>query len=176
MNQVCLLCLVTLHPYPHTLFLCPTSLRRQGPDQAALRLLDRFARDALQQARKEGYIKIATVLKDLADARTFWTANILVASIDTDCNDKSGWSPSLPFLTPSSFARHPSSSVPSLWHLPRGGLYIWGIKVAVDESSRHNSSCVNNSQSFNPNYRSSTEVPVVQPHIIPIITVLWVNS
>ena len=90
MNQVCLLCLVTLHPYPHTLFLCPTSLRRQGPDQAALRLLDRFARDALQQARKEGYIKIATVLKDLADARTFWTANILVASIDTDCNDKSG--------------------------------------------------------------------------------------
>jgi len=61
-----------------------------GPDQAALRLLDRFARDALQQARKEGYIKIATVLKDLADARTFWTANILVSSIDTDCNDKSG--------------------------------------------------------------------------------------
>ena len=68
------------------------------------------------------------MLKDLADARTFWTANILVASIDTDCNDKSGWSPSLPFLTPSSFSRHPSSFVPSLWHLPRGGLYIWGIK------------------------------------------------
>ena len=90
MNQVCLLCLLTLHPYPHTLFPCPISLRRQSPDQAVLRLLDRFARDALQQARKEGYIKIATVLKDLADARTFWTANILVASIDTDCNDKSG--------------------------------------------------------------------------------------
>jgi len=90
MNQVCLVCLLTLHPYPHTLFPCPISLRRQGPDQAALRLLDRFARDALQQARKEGYIKIATVFKDLADARTFWTANILIASIDTDCNDKSG--------------------------------------------------------------------------------------
>jgi len=37
-------------------------------------------------------------------------------------------SPSLPFLTPSSFARHPSSFVPCLWHLPQGGLYIWGIK------------------------------------------------
>jgi len=90
MNQVCLVCLLTLHPYPHTLFLCPISLRRQGPDQAALRLLDIFAHDALQQARKEGYIKIATVLKDLANARMFWTANILIASINTDCNDKLG--------------------------------------------------------------------------------------
>jgi len=42
------------------------------------------------------------------------------------------------------------------------------IAFTVDESSRHNSSCVNNSQSFNPNYQSSTEVPVVQPHIITV--------
>jgi len=73
--------------------------------QAALRLLDRLARDALQPARKESYIKIATMLEDIADARTPWMADVLVGSIDTDYNDKLGWFRSLlslsPFLTPS---------------------------------------------------------------------------
>lgn len=57
---------------------------------AALRLLDRLARDALQPARKEGYSKIANMLDDIADARTPWMADVLVGSINTDYPDKLG--------------------------------------------------------------------------------------
>jgi len=71
--------------------------------QAVLRLLDGFAHDALQPARKEGYIKIATRLKYIADSRTLLMACIVVASTDDDYNDKLGWSPSLPFLMPSAY-------------------------------------------------------------------------
>lgn len=113
-------CLLALHPYPHnpsfwlftlfTLFMTPISSRRQGPKywettaqlkKAALRLLDRLARDALEPARKEGYNRIATIMEDTIDSRTPWTADIFVTSIDTDYSDKLGWSPSLPFLTSS---------------------------------------------------------------------------
>lgn len=38
--------------------------------QAALRLPDRLARDALQPASKRGYIKIVTMLEDIANAHT----------------------------------------------------------------------------------------------------------
>ena len=73
--------------------------------QAALRLLDRLSRDALQSARKESYIKIAIMLEDIADARIPWMADVLIGSTDNDYNDKLGWSHSLsslsPFLTPS---------------------------------------------------------------------------
>lgn len=60
--------------------------------QAALRLLDRLARDAVQPARKEGYNKIANMLDDIADARTPWMADVLVGSINTDYADKLGQS------------------------------------------------------------------------------------
>jgi len=51
---------------------------------AALRLFDRLACDALQPAMKKGHIKIASI----ANTHTFWVADILVVSIDTDYNDK----------------------------------------------------------------------------------------
>jgi len=77
----------------------PISSRRQGPKywettaqlkKAALRLLDRLARDALEPARKEGYNRIATIMEDTIDSRTPWTADIFVTSIDTDYSDKLG--------------------------------------------------------------------------------------
>ena len=55
--------------------------------QVSLRLLDRMS-------CKEGYITIVTMLEDIADALILWIADILVGSIDTDCNDKLGWSSS----------------------------------------------------------------------------------
>jgi len=68
--------------------------------QAVLRL-DGFTHDAPQPARKEGYIKIATRLKYIADSCTLLMACIVVASTDTDYNDKLGWPTSLPLLMPS---------------------------------------------------------------------------
>lgn len=58
--------------------------------QAALRLLDRLARDAAQPARKDGYNKIASMFDDITDARTPWMADVLVGSINTDYADKLG--------------------------------------------------------------------------------------
>jgi len=55
--------------------------------QGSNRLLDRLARDALQPARKEGYIKIAIMLEDIADAHILWMADVLVGSIDNNYND-----------------------------------------------------------------------------------------
>jgi len=66
--------------------------------QAVPRLFDRRARDALQTARREDYIKIATMLVDIADARTFSVVDVLI----TDYNDKLDCSllPSFRFLIP----------------------------------------------------------------------------
>jgi len=51
---------------------------------AVLRCFDRLARDALQPAMKKGHIKIASI----ANTHTFWVANIVVVSINTDYNNK----------------------------------------------------------------------------------------
>jgi len=56
--------------------------------QGLNRLLDRLARDVLQPARKESYIKIAIMLEDTADAHILWMADILIGSVDIDYNDK----------------------------------------------------------------------------------------
>jgi len=56
--------------------------------QSSNRLLDRLACDALQPARKEGYIKIAIMLEDIANAHIPWMTDILVGSVDNDYNDK----------------------------------------------------------------------------------------
>ena len=58
--------------------------------QSALRLLDRLAKDSPQQSRKEGYIKIAGMLDDIADARTPWMADVLVGSVNGEYGDKLG--------------------------------------------------------------------------------------
>ncbi|KAJ8508824.1 hypothetical protein ONZ45_g8946 [Pleurotus djamor] len=55
---------------------------------AALRLLDRLARDSVQQARKDGYHKIAGMLEDITDARAPWMADVLVGSVGGDYEDR----------------------------------------------------------------------------------------
>lgn len=56
--------------------------------QSALRLLDRLAKDSLQQSRKEGYHKIASMLEDITDARTPWMADVLIGSVNGEYADK----------------------------------------------------------------------------------------
>ena len=58
--------------------------------QSALRLLDRLAKDSLQQSRKEGYQKITSMLDDIADARIPWMADFLIGTITSEYNDKLG--------------------------------------------------------------------------------------
>ena len=58
--------------------------------QSALRLLDRLAKDSLQQSRKEGYHKITSMLDDIADARTPWMADFLIGTVTDEYNDKLG--------------------------------------------------------------------------------------
>ena len=80
--------------------------------QAASGLLDRLIRDALQSATKEGYIKIASMLGDIADARTPWMVDILTCSTDVDCNNRFCRPPSLFSYHPPSYAQQASSFVP----------------------------------------------------------------
>ena len=75
--------------------------------QAVLRL-DGFTHDALQPARKEGYIKIVTMLKYIADSCTLLMACIVVASTDVDRP------PSLSSCHPLTCAQQSSSFVPCL--------------------------------------------------------------
>ena len=82
--------------------------RETTTKQAVPRLIDRLARHAMQPARKEGYIKFATIFGHIADARTSWMVDVFVgsiSSISTDYIDKLNWSslPSLPFLIPSAW-------------------------------------------------------------------------
>ncbi|KAF5376122.1 hypothetical protein D9615_007673 [Tricholomella constricta] len=55
---------------------------------AALRLLDRLARDSTQQVRKDSYNKIASMLEDITNSRAPWMADVLVGSINGEYNDK----------------------------------------------------------------------------------------
>jgi ATP-dependent Lon protease len=81
--------------------------------QSALRLLDRLAKDSVQQTRKDGYNKIASMLDDITDSRTPWMADVLIGSVNGEYNDKLGKcifisfykSPSLPRF----FLRLPST-------------------------------------------------------------------
>ncbi|TFK71533.1 ATP-dependent protease La [Pluteus cervinus] len=56
--------------------------------QSALRLLDRLARDAVQQSRKDGYHKIASMLEDITDARAPWMADLLMGTVNGEHSDK----------------------------------------------------------------------------------------
>ena len=137
--------------------------------QTVLRLLDGFTHDAPQPARKEGYIKIATMLKYIADSRTFLMACIVVASTDTDYNYKLGWSPSLPFLMPFTYL---CSTLQLIFSLPltsssRRPLYLRVKEIAstVDESFfKPQEEFFLCQQLFNAtNCRPSKEVLVIQP-------------
>lgn len=57
---------------------------------AALRLLDRLARDSVQQARKDGYHKIAGMLEDITDARAAWMADVLAGTVGGEYEDRLG--------------------------------------------------------------------------------------
>ncbi|KAJ7623497.1 ATP-dependent protease La [Roridomyces roridus] len=56
--------------------------------QSALRLLDRLARDAGQQIRRDGYNKISAMLEDITDSRASWMADILVGTVNVTFGDK----------------------------------------------------------------------------------------
>ena len=71
-----------------------------------------FSTDLFVMPTKEGYIKIANMLGDIADARTPWMVDILVCSTDVDCNNRFCRPPSLFSYHPPSYAQHASSFVP----------------------------------------------------------------
>jgi len=58
--------------------------------QSALRLFDRLANDSVQQSRREQYHKIASMLDDIAIARTPWMADYLIGSVNGEHADKLG--------------------------------------------------------------------------------------
>ncbi|KAJ3516310.1 hypothetical protein NLJ89_g1201 [Agrocybe chaxingu] len=66
----------------------PSREAAQKFKQSALRLLDRLAKDSLQQSRKDGYNKIANMLDDITDARTPWMADVLIGSVNGEYSDK----------------------------------------------------------------------------------------
>lgn len=57
---------------------------------SATRLLDRLAKDSVQQSKRDGYMKIAAMLEDVTDARAPWMADVLVGTINGEYVDKLG--------------------------------------------------------------------------------------
>ena len=61
---------------------------------AALRLLDRLAKDSLQAQRKDEWLKVASMVEEISDQRAAWMADVLVAAISGLYADKFGQSDS----------------------------------------------------------------------------------
>ena len=57
---------------------------------AALRLLDRLAKDSVQLQRKDEWLRVAVMVEEIADHRSTWMADVLVAAINGDYQDKLG--------------------------------------------------------------------------------------
>ncbi|KDQ54462.1 hypothetical protein JAAARDRAFT_209196 [Jaapia argillacea MUCL 33604] len=55
---------------------------------AALRLLDRLVRDSPQQARKDVWTKIASMVEEISELRAAWLADVMVATVNAEYNDK----------------------------------------------------------------------------------------
>ncbi|EIW76777.1 ATP-dependent protease La [Coniophora puteana RWD-64-598 SS2] len=55
---------------------------------AALRLLDRLARDSAQPQRKDDWVKVAGMVEDISDQRAAWMADVLVAATSGQYNDR----------------------------------------------------------------------------------------
>lgn len=64
---------------------------------AALRLLDRLAKDSVQAQRKDEWLKVASMVEEISDQRAAWMADVLVAAISGQYTDKLGES-GPPFL------------------------------------------------------------------------------
>lgn len=59
---------------------------------AALRLLDRLAKDSVQAQRKDEWVKVAFMVEEISDQRAAWMADVLVAAISGQYADKFGQS------------------------------------------------------------------------------------
>ncbi|KAL4063990.1 Lon protease C-terminal proteolytic domain-containing protein [Scleroderma yunnanense] len=55
---------------------------------AALRLLDRLAKDSMQVQRKDEWLRVAVMVEEVPDHRSAWMADVLVAAITGDYADK----------------------------------------------------------------------------------------
>ncbi|KAF8841835.1 ATP-dependent protease La [Paxillus ammoniavirescens] len=55
---------------------------------AALRLLDRLAKDSVQTQRKDDWLKVASMVEDLSDQRAAWMSDVLVAAVTGQYADK----------------------------------------------------------------------------------------
>lgn len=64
---------------------------------AALRLLERLAKDASQLPRKEAWLKVSAMLDEISDSRATWMADVMVAAINGEYSDKLGASPTCIF-------------------------------------------------------------------------------
>ncbi|KAI6147884.1 Lon protease C-terminal proteolytic domain-containing protein [Pisolithus tinctorius] len=55
---------------------------------AALRLLDRLAKDSVQSQRKDDWLRVSVMVEDVPDHRSAWMADVLVAAINCAYADK----------------------------------------------------------------------------------------
>ncbi|KAH7907377.1 ATP-dependent protease La [Hygrophoropsis aurantiaca] len=55
---------------------------------AALRMLDRLARDSAQPQRKDEWMRVAAMVEDISHARAAWMADVLVAAVSGQYPDK----------------------------------------------------------------------------------------
>ncbi|KAG9310983.1 hypothetical protein JVU11DRAFT_8861 [Chiua virens] len=55
---------------------------------AALRLLDRLAKESVQAQRKDEWLKVASMVEDMSDQRAAWMADVLVTAIPGQYMDK----------------------------------------------------------------------------------------
>ncbi|KIK13185.1 hypothetical protein PISMIDRAFT_119358 [Pisolithus microcarpus 441] len=55
---------------------------------AALRMLDRLAKDSMHSQRKDDWLRVSVIVEDVPDHRLPWMADVLVAAINCDYTDK----------------------------------------------------------------------------------------
>ncbi|EPQ55832.1 ATP-dependent protease La [Gloeophyllum trabeum ATCC 11539] len=55
---------------------------------AALRLLDRLAKDSTQQSRKDAWMKIAGMVEEISEQRAPWMADVMISAVNGEYNDK----------------------------------------------------------------------------------------
>ncbi|TFK48306.1 ATP-dependent protease La [Heliocybe sulcata] len=55
---------------------------------AALRLLDRLAKDSTQQSRKDAWMKIAGMVEEISEQRAAWMADVMISAVNGEYSDK----------------------------------------------------------------------------------------
>jgi ATP-dependent Lon protease len=78
--------------YPDTNGVVPSRESVEVFKGAALRLLDRLAKDASQLSRKEGWLKVSTMVEEISGSRAAWMADVMVAAVNGEYSDKLGTS------------------------------------------------------------------------------------